>query len=204
MLAESDGFVVLERGYVGTPVIYSNATHHVSSALFYKQPSNKLIGVNEYNMTNISPTPQSYYDWTGPYLTLPPGAYSVTFNFYTNDNSSSNNGYLDASAYDGRYVLNSTHISGYQLRNDSESSVTIRFYLLSFTEGIEFRGYQFYWNGTLSFRGVTFHRLNSNALSKMTNYANSENNGFKVLNSLFSVGRKESLALIKAFSGDNL
>lgn len=204
ILAESNGFVVLERGYSGHPVIYSNVTHKLSAAVFYNALSDKLIGENEFNLSNISPVPQSYYNWFGPYITLPPGAYSVTFEFYTTDNSSLNRGYLDVSSNDRMRVLNSTEIFGHLLKNDSNSFITIQFYLANFTQGIEFRGYQFHWNGTLFFKGVTFHRLSSNRSYELIGYPHSENNIYKDLNALRFLCQEESETLIKTFSGDNL
>ena len=101
----------------------------------------------------------SSFAWFGPYTSLLPGKYSVTFHLITSNISKNNSIKIEATYNDGYQALNSSIIHG---DNFSATGKTMNFTLNlsnNFYAGlVEFRGIDADWNGTLQLTGVTLRQ----------------------------------------------
>ncbi|MCL6090771.1 MAG: DUF2079 domain-containing protein [Candidatus Thermoplasmatota archaeon] len=168
ILGEASGIILLEKNYTGPPKVYVPYNAYYPASSFARESYTGYSGGN-ITLSNIT---GGKTGWFGPYTTLLPGTYNVTFYLQTTNNSPNNSINLDISAGSGAMVLGSESVSGSHLSsNGSTSMVNISFYVGNIRSSIEFRGINVNWNGTLKFIGVKVNQFSpgfsTNTLSSL-------------------------------------
>ncbi|MEM3282083.1 MAG: hypothetical protein QW591_03160, partial [Candidatus Micrarchaeaceae archaeon] len=108
ILSEVSGVVLLEKNYTGIPIYYIPFNEHFNANQLHPGSSSKKANGTIY-ATNISSWQTIWY---GPYATLPPGTFNITFQLETSNNSISNELMLYCSNITGRAVLSPIYITG--------------------------------------------------------------------------------------------
>ncbi|MGC8558371.1 MAG: DUF2079 domain-containing protein [Nitrososphaeria archaeon] len=149
LLAEASGMMLLERNYYGSvryfvPMNQNFTTSQMLSTL--KQKNSDYFNFTDFNSTQYT------IAWYGPYTTLYPGTYKLTFWLYTTNNS--NPLLLQVTANGGSTVLMSKTLEPGTLKDNQWNRVNLTLYSNEIYPEVEFRGLLARWNGTLLFRGV--------------------------------------------------
>jgi len=110
-------------------------------------------GASRYADGVIEATNASGTAWYGPYATLYPGHYNVTF--LVRGEATGGELALQATSDYGKYYLATSTVAGSSLSPSSWTPVTLSFDLNSTQQFVEFRGYAMGWNGTLELANVT-------------------------------------------------
>lgn len=150
ILAEGHGALLLERNYSGSPVIFI--------------PNNLTLKANDFSILNnsemvgnsvIKGIKTGFTMWYGPYVYLPPGSYSATFELSSANVSVSPKSIVTLDVVSGNTTYASSNISV----NQFSSNMSIRYFTLNFSlQGyvgpMQFRGMNYISNASLSFYGV--------------------------------------------------
>lgn len=150
VLAEAAGMILLEKGYRGPPFMFSpnNATFPGTS--FSPQPpafaANDSVYFKDNNASSL---------WSGPYTTLVPGTYKVTYLLETTNNSTENNLTLVVTNDSGSYSLFSYYLKGSNFTSvNTLSGITFTMTVNNIESLVEFKAYDAHWSGILRFEGV--------------------------------------------------
>ena len=151
ILGESDGMVVLERGYSGAIQLYSPYQQSIApSELVGVGPNESRAG----GALSISNTNTSRM-WTGPSITLSPGWCNISYQLQTTDLAASNHVTLGATAENGQISLASLEVYGNNFTAVNRAmTVTMHVYVPDTYEGVDLPGSQVSWSGTLSVLGI--------------------------------------------------
>jgi hypothetical protein len=96
------------------------------------------------------------WSWWGPYVSLAPGNYTVTFLLSVSNTSRANHIDLDVAAHLGSLTLASALINGsWFSAPDVPTSISIPFHGTFFSNTIEFRGLGTVWGGILTVYGIS-------------------------------------------------
>ena len=160
LLAEAAGMTVLERGYTGPLADYAPWWTGVPvSSLFYGNTFQPL-GANEYSWTNLA----NATAWSGPFSSLPPGQYRVTFSLRTDNPSGQNRINLTVATGLGTHespyqVLGSREVTGSDFASANQfEHFSVNVTLTGYASDLQFAGYQAFWNGTLSLDQVGIYQ----------------------------------------------
>jgi uncharacterized membrane protein len=83
VLAESSGYLLLERGHLGPPMLFTPLRTHVDPCTLNTFPSSEMECEGDH-LTQTMNTAGAATLWYGPYETLPPGNFTVTFQLELN------------------------------------------------------------------------------------------------------------------------
>lgn len=123
ILAEADGILLLERNYTGDVKYFvpiPTMSYYSQNWQFYYGDKDSFSQI--YNSTVMQGVS------SGPFITLPPGYYSATFNIFTNDNSSMNTfGVVLMKNYNQSIYYRNFNNS--ILKNNTWNKLTVTFYL---------------------------------------------------------------------------
>jgi uncharacterized membrane protein len=156
VIGEEDGVTLLERNETSLQSYapYSDTVSPLSLRISGAQGQNftsiedGILVVN--NQTNGG------WSWYGPYLSLPPGNYSATFQLLTTNNSVQNSIRIDVSSWSGKVELGAQQVTGVLFAKVGlATNITINFETDSFSSSIELRGWQTLWSGALELYGIT-------------------------------------------------
>jgi uncharacterized membrane protein YozB (DUF420 family) len=147
VLASAKSILLLKKGYTGEPALfvpfvskYNYKTLTLESGSTVKDPSSSSGVVLYHNET----APKGTF-WFGPYATLPPGCYRVTYVIKVNGNEVKQSDEIlsvDVSASSGSSVLTKTEVYGSNLPSVGQwFNITSLFTLGTPTSGLEFRGF---------------------------------------------------------------
>jgi uncharacterized membrane protein len=129
--AESDGFVLMERGFSGPPQMYSPYDGQVNPcSLDYFPTSGETCSGTQLTQTS-NPSGQGTL-WYGPYVTLPPGNFTAIFNLEVNRSLPENVLTLGVTSYLTSQIPNlqtlaEKKINGTSLGAPGGGSVTVNF-----------------------------------------------------------------------------
>ena len=149
VLGEARGIALLERGYVGVPELFEPDQAGYASSMFHV--GNLTTGYYDSRAGAIVVKNQTHGGtaWWGPFVSLSPGNYAVTFELSTTNNSTTNHLGLDVVAGSNLTLLGSEELTGANFTGGRETNVTLQVYVNNFVSGVQFRGIDTYWNGTL-------------------------------------------------------
>lgn len=151
ILGEASNMVLLEKGYAGPIKYYVPYSGSISGNSF----SVKGDAYHYGNAVRTHPNIVNSLAWFGPYSTLAPGVYNLTFLLGTSDNSSSNNLSISVTSNYGSNMIGSLSVSGSQINSGpSVTSVSGTFVVNSLYTNVEFKGWINDWKGSLTFYGV--------------------------------------------------
>jgi len=151
ILAEVSGIILLKKNYTGPIEYYVPLSKYFSANQLNFEPYSTLENGTIYanNISKWQPI------WYGPYITLPPGLFNITFQLETSNNSQSNVLTLDISNNSGKSVLFSIYVKGSEFSSiNTWQNITITFNNTNFLSGVEFRGISSNWNGTIAIKGI--------------------------------------------------
>jgi hypothetical protein len=161
LVAEAEGMTLLERSYHGPVVYYYPWSISYSATQLYNGQTEQLSGQDILSVTNLT----GGAAWYGPYVSLPPGSYTVSFSLMTTNLSASNSVGLSvatgAGSLDSPFeILKSYKLVGSNFTQANRWStfgfnVTIPGYLGL----LQFAGYYAEWDGTLSIRDVQLSQV---------------------------------------------
>ena len=159
IVASCNGLVLLERNYTGPVMLYSPVHYKLPATQFsiywHAIRSDNSILVVDANRSSVD----GIASWFGPYTALQPGTYRVTFYLETTDISKNNSILLDVSKWP--YELADMEINGSSFISVNKiQTFNLTFSTNMFFGGLEFRGIDAVWNGTLTFYGVKVEQLN--------------------------------------------
>jgi len=151
LLAEASGMMLLEKNYSGSVKYFVPLNQNFSTSQMFSSVK------QDFNYTDLNS--QNYrIAWYGPYTTVYPGIYTVTYRLYTTSNSN-NSLLLQVTANDGSTLLLSRMIGPGSLKADQWNYVNLTFYSNEIYSNVEFRGLISKWNGTLMFNGVSLKQV---------------------------------------------
>jgi uncharacterized membrane protein len=169
ILGEVDGMLVLERGYSGTPVMYSPFSQAIPARDLWvpdvapgqwsnaswngsKIPSGESV----ISATNADST----YAWDGPGLVLSPGTYEVGFSLMTTNLSPQDHISLVVAGENGKDILASENITGSNFSHaDVWTNFSLTFYANNTYQQVTFPGLSVLWRGTLSIQTINLVQL---------------------------------------------
>ena len=156
ILAEESGMLLLEKNYTGPIKYYEPFIAFYPSSIFYSPKT-----LNQFsNLPVIESNLTGGEAWYGPYTTLSPGNYSLSFELKTSSISHNNSIILDITANDGATVLGVKNITGDAFADtNSWENITVNIYVNNTYNNVEFRGINAYWNGSLYFRGIKVKQI---------------------------------------------
>lgn len=155
VLGEYKSFILLSRNYTGNVHLLSALNENYSLSSFF-HGSNSTVRSDSLFFSNSS----SATVWYGPYLSLMPGTYDVTFYLATNNSSLNNTITLQATSSLGGNTLGSRPVNGTTLfSGDRITSVSFNFTVENIANQVEFRGINAKWSGTLQFSGASLDQL---------------------------------------------
>jgi len=146
IVAEASGLLLLKHDYDGAIKYYVPINQTFTPAALYA--TNAVISPNYVNATDVNGEAGGVL-WYGPYTTLYPGLYNVTFWLYTTNASPSNELQLQVTANDTQEFLDVSVIHGDQLKAATWTPITLTMYAGGIYGQVEFRGTTTGWNGTL-------------------------------------------------------
>ena len=153
IVAEASGIILLQRGYLGEVKYFVPMDESFGPAQL--NVSQQSFAGDPINVTNFkSQSGRPYILWYGPYTTLYPGLYNVTFWLYTTNSSPSNVLQLQVTAGGGSTVLASRTIEGNELVSNAWTPINVTFYSNGIYGQVEFRGEAALWNGSLLLKGI--------------------------------------------------
>lgn len=156
ILAIGDGAYVLEKGYYDAPRLFAPYTQHFTpNQVDYLQgkSSEGTFLINGTLIHNATEGPAGNM-WYGPYTTLPPGDYTVTFQIEARGSMPQNSTALGLDVVSGPTVYANSRVSFAELEPSSTwRFLTLDFHLSTFESGLEFRGYNPTGDVTLMFGG---------------------------------------------------
>ena len=160
ILAEESGMLLLEKNYTGPIKYYEPFIAFYPSSIFYSPKT-----LNQFsNLPVIESNLTGGEAWYGPYTTLSPGNYSLSFELKTSSISHNNSIILDITANDGATVLGVKNITGDAFADtNSWENITVNIYVNNTYNNVEFRGINAYWNGSLYFRGIKVKQISEPA-----------------------------------------
>lgn len=157
IMAEDDGFVLLEHNYTGPIIYYQPTTEQFS-------PTDLAVLNISYRNGNIitGTNPNGHRIWYGPYTYLPPGQYQVTFHLSTTNNSMANNMELWLGDFAYQVVFKKVQLIGSSFPStDMKYNISVNISVDNFYNGVEFAGLSAHWNGSLSIYGITVKMVSS-------------------------------------------
>ena len=157
ILAEASGLVLLKANYSSSLKYYVPYKNNFPAFDLY----NSSTGLHPLqNIISIKDSRESLI-WWGPVVPMSPGIYNITFEMKTNNVNMSNVLEVDVSAYLGKIVIyTSLPIYGENFsRSNIWSNFTIKVQFDNFYSQVEFRGYSFNWNGTLSVNDIRVNQI---------------------------------------------
>ena len=155
IVGEASNMFLIEKNYTGPVKYYVPYEYSYPKFQFYYPPT---VQGNGSKIIARDPSNNSFA-WYGPYTTLVPGTYKITYYLQTSNTSSSNRLSLDVAARGGTLNLGEETINGTVLSNSQITGITQTVTIKNFYSDIEFRGIVSHWNGTLTFTGVQVKQL---------------------------------------------
>lgn len=151
VLGEVAGNLVLERGYVGEPILYQAYRDTIPASSMWQEQPLGPSGIPVVSVSNLTAS----HAWDGPFIFLSPGWYTANFSLMTTDNSHSNYVTLFAMADHGGTVFTATNLSGSNFSQVNQwETFQLRFYVNDTYQYVAFPGLTVSWNGTLSLRWI--------------------------------------------------
>jgi len=141
--ASADGILLYKRDYTGPPVLFE--PYKVTFS-----PSQLIIASSNMIQDNSSSTGRVLVSlhksnrlfWYGPYVTLPPGWYNVTYRLKIGSSSRDHILTIDVTSDKGKRVIVSSEVSGNAQNPSQWQLITLSFHLTAPTLNLEFRGLQ--------------------------------------------------------------
>lgn len=156
ILGEASGMILLEKNYNGPLEYYKPFMNYTSATGMNIPPASTLINNVITTHNNASDT----FAWYGPYTTLIPGTYNITYHVSATNNSSSNALDLTTSANVGSLVLASKSVNGTAFKgNNRVTNITQTVSVQNIYSYVEFRGYIGQWSGQISLHGVSVKEI---------------------------------------------
>ena len=161
VVGEYDGLILIEKGYLGQPVIYGSENKYFpSSDLFTNNQSYRGDGnISGSNLTN------SQLLWYGPYTWLQPGQYEINLDISTTNISQINYFDLLVSYYPNlskstQSTLNTFLVKGSDLPSPGKFfNISFTFSTSIFLEHVQFSGMNFHWNGIFSIKNISVYQI---------------------------------------------
>ena len=151
IVAEASGMVLLERGYTGGLMYYVPVDLNFTPGQLY-------VRGGAFKGQVIEATNFSGLIWYGPYTSLSPGNYSVTFWLYTTSSSPSNELQLQVTADQGSTNVVSENVTGSQMQPNTWTAITIPLNVSGFYGLVEFRGVSLQWSGSILLQRITLQQ----------------------------------------------
>ena len=158
IVASYNGIVLLERNYTGPILIYSPIHYEMGGAQFFTYWHAEKHGNKIFVTNSNKSTVDGIASWYGPYDTLPPGTYQVTFYLETTNTSKNNTIVLDIINWPNNLAALTINGSSFTSANRIQM-FNLTFSTDTFFNSLEYRGIDAVWNGTLTFYGVTVEQL---------------------------------------------
>lgn len=155
ILAEEDGFILLEHNYSG-PIIYYQPLSEVIS------PSQLAVLNASYRQGSVITGTNSEGNriWYGPYTFLDPGQYQVTFHLSTTNNSVLNSIELWFGDYAEGAQFRTVLLTGENFSAVNKiCNITVNITVPNFYNGVEFAGLNAHWSGSLTIYGITVSQI---------------------------------------------
>lgn len=150
IVGEASNMFLIEKNYTG-PVRYYVPYEHTYPKYRFFYPSTVKGDGNEI----IANNPQNNsFAWYGPYTTIVPGTYNITYFLKTSNNSPNNTLNLDVAAKGGTMKIGEETINGSIISSSATTGITQTVTITTFFSDIEFRGIIDHWDGSLTFTGV--------------------------------------------------
>lgn len=151
ILAENDGFILLEYNYTGQIQNYAPIHMVFPAGDLLNESGPSSIG-KPIAKTNDQSDGFMFY---GPGTYLFPGTYNVTFVLKTTNTSSANNIWLQVTSNSGNTFISFEHINGSWFSTANRwQDFNLSFNVTTITGMVEFRGFGIQWNGTISLDDV--------------------------------------------------
>ena len=157
ILAEASGMLLLKRGYSSAPSYFVPLREDYSARQLATQIAN--VDGTALNVTNLPTQAHDLVMWYGPYTSITPGFYNVTFWVEVLNPSPSDSLQLRITGDSGSISLGSMLVNATRLRPGVWLPLTMTFYSDSWYKGVEFTGSANSWNGTLLLRHVSLQQI---------------------------------------------
>lgn len=156
VLAEGLGALLLQRNFTGAPELYNPLVSSFDSTNLTAYGSAQVVG------SSISGSGPAFSIWYGPFITLYPGNYSVTFALSSNVSGPAIGQLvtLDAVYGSAGIVLSTMNVYGSNFTaSGKEQLFEIDFHLSTVETDLQFRGMYSTGAATLTLYGVTLSQL---------------------------------------------
>ena len=153
-VAEAQGAFLLERGYSGLPEYFVPLNESFPSGSFFAEPG---ITNSQGALSTSNATSQAFF--YGPFTTLIPGTYRVTYFFQSQSNASSNeltlSTYYNVNTRLCYHIVNGTHFNS----SGNLTSISYDIDLTDFVGGVQFTAWINSWSGHIQFNGIAIQQL---------------------------------------------
>ena len=151
ILAEASGITLLEKGYIGKPIMYIPCQYNYSLKNL-KIPSNvEIINYNGIEFLNNISVGTAWY---GPYVTLSPGNYFINMTLLSPNYNRNNSLTFQVSSFEysssDTTILYSKVVNGTMFHNIKFFNISINIKLSRYFNNVEFRGVNATWASYLS------------------------------------------------------
>lgn len=157
VLGEAGGMLLLERGYSGPTKYYEPYSASFSAS----QLCDGLTNECPSGLQAISGTvPVGAHLWYGPYTTLSPGTYRVTYTLMATNISPENHYYLGGVADYGRVTFGGAVISGRNFTTSGQwTAISVVIHVNNTYVTVELPGWNEGWSGSVSIKRISVVQL---------------------------------------------
>ncbi len=154
VLAEANGTILLERNYNKTPAFYVPMTLTYTANQLYIFTNNARLSNNIIMASNES----NKVLWYGPYTTIAPGTYKVTFYVKSIGITNSSKILFKVTTNYGTNVLGYITVNGSQIGQEW-TPISFTFYANNIYTAVEFPGFSYNLNGTIMLKNVSLVQI---------------------------------------------
>ena len=162
ILAESGPFILLEKGYVGNPVIYIpvQIKQQVSNFRYlngpFLAPNGVVFNNYSYNSGKIIVQGDQFIHYG---ITLYPGIYKLSLELASQSASYSNTANISISAANSLYTYNKTTINGIYFSNNCTYNVTLLLKIPWIANNVYVVFSNIKWNGSLELKNLRINQM---------------------------------------------
>ncbi|MEM3906751.1 MAG: DUF2079 domain-containing protein [Nitrososphaerota archaeon] len=156
ILAEASGMLLLERNYSGPIIYFVPLSEVIPVTNLYNYHTHALSSTSVMQWENTSNSPL----WYGPYISLVPGYYKITFQLKTNNNSARNHFEIFDDALLPYSFFNDFEIYGSNFsKTNTWTNISTTIYVNNSYGYVNLQGVYAYWNGSISIGGIKIQEI---------------------------------------------
>lgn len=154
IIGECAGVILLEKGYHGELILYEPFTAHYTT--LSQLTNNSFQHASAIQGSNLT----SSWIWHGPWLSMSPGRYNVTYMLMTSNTSANNRLEVLLTADYGEIWLGRWYVNGSQFNRANEwQGFTFDTYVNNTYSDFEVPGWSSYWSGSIYVKSVNIEEV---------------------------------------------